>query len=131
LEELINELKLKGYEEREVFLNDNKGIKMRRFVFHYADVNSEQDRECTLTIVDHHNSSLSVTPRRTFSEFCTKCKYYPDNAKKYTGITSCATGIMSLTLRADGLFSPYRLLTDSDHAVNISDMKPAAIRNGS
>lgn len=129
LEELIKELKLKGYEEREVFLNDNKGIKMRRFVCHYVDVNSEQDRECTLTIVDHHNFSLSVTPRRTFSEFCTKCKYYPDNAKKYTGFTSCATGIMSLTLRADGLFSPCRLLTDSDNAVNISNLKPAAIRN--
>lgn len=129
LEELIKELKLKGYEEREVFLNDNKGIKMRRFVCHYVDVNSEQDKECTLTIVDHHNSSLSVTPRRTFSEFCTKCKYYPDNAKKYPEIMPCATGIMSLTLRADGLLSPCRLLTDSDNAVNISDMKPASIRN--
>ena len=129
LEELIKKLKLKGYEEREVFLNDNKGIKMRRFVCHYVDVGNEQDRECTLTIVDHHNSSLSITPRRTFSEFCTKCKYYPENAKKHPEIKPCATGVMSLTLRADGLFSPCRLLTDSENAVNISNMKPSVIRN--
>lgn len=129
LEELIKKLKTKGYEERAVFLNDDKGIKMRRFVCHYVDSNSEQDRECTLTIVDHHNTSLSVTPRRTFSEFCTKCRYYPDNAKKYPEIRPCATGVMSLTLRADGLFSPCRLLTDAENAVNISNMKPAAIRS--
>ena len=129
LEELIEKLRLKGYEEREVFLNDNKGIKMKRFVCHYVDPGNEQDEECTLTIVDHHNSSLSLTPRRTFSEFCIKCKYYPKNVKKDSGIKPCATGVMSLTLRADGLFSPCRLLTDSENAINISNMKPAVIRS--
>ena len=75
LEELIEKLRLKGYEEREVFLNDNKGIKMKRFVCHYVDPGNEQDEECTLTIVDHHNSSLSLTtlssfPFRGFPAFC-------------------------------------------------------------
>lgn len=129
LGELIEKMKLKGYEEREVFLNDNKGIKMRRFVCHYIDVRNEQDRECTLTIVDHHNSSLSITPRRTFSDFCKKCKYYPENAKMYPESKPCATGVMSLTLRADGLFSPCRLLTDLENAVNISNMRTSMIRD--
>lgn len=129
LEELIERLKVVGCEEREVFLNDNKGIKMRRFVYHYIDDYSEQDKECTLTIVDHHNSYLSITPRRTFSDFCLSCKYYPDNAKENTQIKPCATGIMSLTLRADGLFSPCRLLTNPENAINISEMKSATIRS--
>lgn len=102
---------------------------MRRFVYHYIDDYSEQDKECTLTIVDHHNSYLSITPRRTFSDFCLSCKYYPDNAKENTHIKPCATGIMSLTLRADGLFSPCRLLTNHENAINISEMKSATIRS--
>lgn len=128
LEMLIEELKSRGFEEKKIFLNDNKGIKMRRFICHYIDSHNEQDKECTLTIVDHHNSSLSVTPRRTFGEFCMKCKYYPDNAKNRLEIKPCATGVMSLTLRADGLLSPCRLFTNSENSVNISNMKPISIR---
>lgn len=128
LGKLIDELLHRDFEERGVFLNDNKGIRMRRFVYHYNDLVSEQDRECTLTIVDHHSSSHSITPTRTFSEFCKECIHYPLNVKSNSNIKSCATGVMSLTLRADGLLSPCRLLVDPKNAVNITNKRPDSIR---
>ena len=71
LEMVIRHMQTKEYEECEVYLNDNKGIQMRRFI-----AVSDKDETCTLTIVDHHNSASSITPRRTFSEFCASCKYF-------------------------------------------------------
>lgn len=126
---LINTLVCEGYEERSAFLNDNKGIEMRRFVYHYDDDIGENDMECTLTIVDHHNTNRSLTPTRTFAEFCKSCKFYPENVKSNSAITPCATGVMSITMRADGLLSPCRLLTDSINTVNISQKNSNYIWN--
>ncbi len=105
LADVIQQMKTREYEEKEVYLNDNKGIQMRRFI-----AVSDRDEKCTLTIVDHHNSASSITPRRTFSEFCTSCKYFMTSEEVRKGLVQpCATGMMSLTLRADGLLSPCRL----------------------
>lgn len=105
LADVIQQMRKREYEEKEVYLNDNKGIQMRRFI-----AVSDTDEKCTLTIVDHHNSATSITPRRTFSEFCASCKYFPTSEKvRKEEVQPCATGIMSLTLRADGLLSPCRL----------------------
>lgn len=105
LNELIMYMREKEYEEKSIYLYDDKGILMKRFV---ANANSEY--ECTLTIVDHNNTFDSITPRRTFSDFCKSCKYYPDSEQVKKGLLKpCATGIMSLTLRADGILSPCRL----------------------
>lgn len=105
LESVIQWMRDRDYDEREVYLNDNKGIQMRRFI-----AVSDKDEKCTLTIVDHHNSASSITPRRTFSEFCKSCKYYLTSEEVKKGlIQPCATGMMSLTLRADGLLTPCRL----------------------
>ena len=65
---------------------------------------------CTLTIVDHMNKENSITPRRTYSEECQFCEYYPDSYEVQSGINKpCATGIMSLTMRADGLLRFCRM----------------------
>lgn len=115
LNNVIEEMEKREYEERKVYLNDNKGIQMRRFVSI-----SSKDKECTLTIVDHHSTSGSITPRRTFSEFCEPCKYFPDSDSVKRGLNSpCATGMMSLTLRADGVLSPCRLCTEN--GINIKN----------
>lgn len=67
-----------------------------------------------MTIVDHLNKGDSVTPRRTYSEACQECKYYPESVEVQTGLNKpCATGIMSLTMRADGVLSFCRMQTDS------------------
>lgn len=66
LSEVIQYMREMEYEEKDLYLNDNKGIQMHRFV-----AVSDKDNECTLTIVDH-NTSDSITPRRTFSKFCEK-----------------------------------------------------------
>lgn len=105
LNDVIQKMKEREYEEIEVYLNDNKGIQMRRFI-----AISDNDEKCTLTIVDHNNDSASLTPRRTFSDFCTSCKFFLHSEQVRTGkVKSCATGIMSLTLRSDGVLSPCRL----------------------
>ncbi len=116
LEKVIQYMRDREYEEKEMYLNDNKGIQMRRFISV-----SDKDEKCTLTIVDHHNSSHSITPRRTFSEFCNTCKYFLTSDSVMKGLLQpCATGIMSLTLRADGILSPCRLCTD--RGVNIGNV---------
>lgn len=62
----------------------------------------------------------TVTPRRTYSEACQLCEYYPDSYKVHSGINKpCATGIMSLTMRADGLLSFCRMRNDSE--TNLKD----------
>lgn len=105
LADVIRRMQEREYEEKEVYLNDDKGIQMRRFI-----AVSERDKECTLTIVDHHNSSSSITPRRTFSSFCDSCKYFLTSEEVRKGnVQPCATGMMSLTVRADGVLSPCRL----------------------
>ncbi|WP_337548617.1 hypothetical protein [Anthropogastromicrobium sp.] len=61
------------------------------------------------------NKGDSVTPRRTYSEACQECKYYPESAEVQTGRNKpCATGIMSLTMRADGMLSFCRMQSDSE-----------------
>lgn len=116
LSDVINVMRRKEYEEQDVYLNDNKGIKMKRFI-----ATSSKDKKCTLTIVDHHSDLDSITPRRTFSEFCKTCRYYVDSEYVVNGTeVPCATGIMSLTLRADGLLSPCRLCKEK--GVNIRNV---------
>jgi molybdenum cofactor biosynthesis enzyme MoaA len=115
LEDLILLLRKMDLEERNVYLNDNKGIMMKRFVA----VSSKTGKECTLTIVDH-NSDNSITPQRTFGDICKECKYYCENSNNRNKIT-CATGLMSLTLRADGLLSPCRL--KMEQGVDVKDLK--------
>ena len=97
----------------EAYLYGNNGIQMRRFF---------DDENCKLTIVDHQNQSSSITPRRTYSSYCKKCPYYPKSVDVLNGKRSpCATGIMSLTLRADGVLCYCRLRTEEKGAgINIS-----------
>ena len=86
-----------------LFLNDNKGIEMKRFIGRNG---------CTITIVDHENNKGSITPRRVFCSECTTCKYYyPDSD---SDIKPCATGVMSITMRADGELSFCRLMKGVD-----------------
>ena len=114
LNNTIEIMKIRNYEERHVYLNDNKGIQMRRFV-----ARSQNDKECTLTIVDHNSDIGTITPRRTFSEFCKTCEFYPESESvKEKRKKPCATGMMSLTLRADGILSPCRLCPEKGSSID-------------
>ena len=105
LNELMGRLRKQNYLETGLYVHNNKGIHMKRFIHD----------GCTLTIVDHMNKGDSVTPRRTYSEACQDCKYYPESAEVQTGRNKpCATGIMSLTMRADGMLSFCRMQSDSE-----------------
>lgn len=113
LNSVIKELQEREYEEKDVYLNDNKGIQMRRFI-----AISDNDEKCTLTIVDHNNAVNSITPRRTFSDFCSSCKYFLTSEEvRKDNVKPCATGIMSLTLRADGLLSSCRLRPEKGKSI--------------
>ncbi len=97
---LVKRMREKHYIETGLYVHNNKGIHMKRFI---------RDG-CTLTIVDHMNEENSVTPRRTYSEACRYCEYYPESLDVKIGKNKpCATGIMSLTMRADGLLSFCRM----------------------
>lgn len=105
---LIDELKRdkRFTSEMNVFLNDNKGIEMKKF---------KDSNGCTITIVDHENTPDSITPRRVFCSTCRVCPYYPASPDVVSGqIKPCATGIMSLTLRKDGKLSICRLMNGID-----------------
>ncbi len=101
-----------------VFLNDNKGVAMQKF---------EDQKGCMITIVDHNNTNNSITPRRVFCEDCRSCMYYPLStqvAKKK--VKPCATGVMSLTLRQDGMLSFCRL---KDSKRNINNKRPKELES--
>ena len=117
---LAESMKNKGYVEKEVYLNDNKGIQMKK----YFDENG-----CSLTIVDHNNTADSLTPTRTYSSMCKDCNYYPKSQAIKRGEIKrpCATGIMSLTMRADGALSFCRLREDVE--INIYGKSDEDIRN--
>lgn len=101
LDDLIKKMRKKNYVETGLYVHNNKGIHMKRFIHD----------GCTLTIVDHMNRENSVTPRRTYGEVCQSCEYYPESPKVKSGINKpCATGIMSLTMRADGMLSFCRMV---------------------
>lgn len=103
LDKLINKMRSKKYVETGLYVHNNKGIHMKRFIHD----------GCTLTIVDHLNQENSVTPRRTYSQACQSCYFYPQSVQVHDGDnTPCATGIMSLTMRADGMLSFCRLRND-------------------
>lgn len=105
LNNLIVKMREKNYVETGLYVHNNKGIHMKRFIHD----------NCTLTIVDHMNKKNSVTPRRTYSDACKFCRYYPESYEVRNGKNSpCATGIMSLTMRADGLLSFCRMRDDSE-----------------
>lgn len=105
LNALIEKMRAKRYVETGLYVHNNKGIHMKRFVHD----------NCTLTIVDHMNTEKSVTPRRTYSAACQSCRYYPASLNVQSGeCKPCATGIMSLTMRADGLISFCRLQDNSE-----------------
>ena len=105
LNTLIEALRKKNYIETGLYVHNNKGIYMKRFIYD----------GCTLTIVDHMNKGDSVTPRRTYSEACQECNYYPESVEVQTSMNKpCATGIMSLTMRADGMLSFCRTQTDDE-----------------
>ena len=104
LNTLIEGLRKKNYVETGLYVHNNKGIHMKRFIYD----------GCTLTIVDHMNKGNSITPRRTYSEACQNCRYYPESVDVQTGLDKpCATGIMSLTMRADGMLSFCRMQADN------------------
>lgn len=114
LNELIERMRNKNYAETGLYVHNNKGIHMKRFIHD----------GCTLTIVDHMNKKSSVTPRRTYSEACQLCEYYPDSYEVHSGINKpCATGIMSLTMRADGLLSFCRMRNDSEACLKDKTLK--------
>lgn len=103
LSDLVDDLKKdkRFSSDINVFLNDNKGIEMKKF---------KDSRGCIITIVDHENTPDSVTPRRVFCSACRVCSYYPASSDVASGkVKPCATGIMSLTLRKDGELSICRL----------------------
>lgn len=105
---LIEKMRNKNYAETGLYVHNNKGIHMKRFIHD----------GCTLTIVDHMNKKNSVTPRRTYSEACRFCEYYPDSYKVQSGKNKpCATGIMSLTMRADGLLNFCRMNETSETCI--------------
>lgn len=105
LNALMERMRRKNYVETGLYVHNNKGIHMKRFIHD----------GCTLTIVDHMNMEKSVTPRRTYSEACQSCQYYPDSLEVKSGQNKpCATGIMSLTMRADGLLSFCRMKDDGE-----------------
>lgn len=123
LKEVIEYMKKCEYEEVTAYSHGNKGIQMRRFI-----ARSDKDEVCTLTIVDHNAFNTSITPVRTFSDFCSSCRYYFDSKDVKKGLVQpCNTGIMSLTLRADGLLCPCRLRTDAGRDIKdvstIEEMK--------
>lgn len=119
LNDVIKEMQEREYEEVALYLNDNKGIQMKRFI-----AVSNNDEKCTLTIVDHNNDSDSLTPRRTFSDFCRSCKFFLTSEQVRIGnVKPCATGMMSLTLRADGILTPCRLCVEK--GTNIKNIKKA------
>ena len=68
----------------------------------------------------------------SFSTFCEKCDYYPDSDEVRKGkVKPCATGIMSLTMRADGVLSPCRLRLEEKNTINgLSDRRIARLVNG-
>ena len=97
-----------GLREHDASLHDGAGIVMKRY-----HAKSHNDSDCTLTIVDHNVKGESITPRRTFCEDCLNCKFYP-----------CATGLLNLTLRADGMLSYCRLKVESAVSIKeLSDLK--------
>lgn len=110
--DLVNELKRMPFREETESHAGDKGIRMQRFV----DVRNG----CKLTIVDHQ---YNVTPIRTFCQKCLGCEYYP---KSKLNPLSCPTGIMSLTMRADGLVSYCRMKPDDGFSLkdidNIEDI---------
>lgn len=65
------------------YLNYDSGVRMERLI--------DKITKCKLTFVNHDYKSSS----RTYSDFCKTCKY------KH----KCSTGIMSITMRADGEIS--------------------------
>lgn len=108
LNEIMQHMRRVGLQEHDASLHDGAGIVMKRY---HAQSNNGSD--CTLTIVDHNVKGESITPRRTFSEACLSCRYYP-----------CATGLLNLTLRADGMLSYCRLRTESAVSINeLSNLK--------
>lgn len=114
LNALIEKLRQKGYEETGLYVHNNKGIYMKRFIHN----------GCTLTIVDHMNRKDSVTPRRTYSEACQNCEFYPDSYEVHEGKNKpCATGIMSLTMRADGMLSFCRMRENKNLCLRNKNMK--------
>lgn len=109
LNELIEKLRRKKYKEISLYVHNNKGICMKRFIHN----------KCTLTIVDHMNNEGSVTPRRTYSEKCKMCKFYPESYLVNEGnVMPCATGIMSLNMRADGVLSYCRLMYENGENIS-------------
>lgn len=114
LDDVIREMKKKGCKEVNLYLNADKGIQMRRWIYILPD-----DATCSLTIVDHHNTTTSITPRRTFSNSCRICPFFPDSPNIKAGKEKpCATGIMSLTMRADGVLSPCRLCVNEENTIS-------------
>lgn len=87
------------FKSKQMFLNSTVGIRMDL----YSNVSSG-DNGCILKIVDHQRGTECITPDRTYGKKCKECSYYKNN--------SCATGLMSLTMRCDGLVSYCRLRED-------------------
>lgn len=109
LDAVIKRMREHNYIETGLYVHNNEGIHMKRFVHD----------SCTLTIVDHMNDTDSITPRRTYSELCKSCYHYPTSIRvKQKRKTPCATGIMSLTMRADGLLSFCRLRSEQGDMLN-------------
>lgn len=108
LNEIMQQMRECGLREHDASLHDGAGIVMKRY-----HAKSHNDSDCTLTIVDHNVKGESITPRRTFCEDCLNCKFYP-----------CATGLLNLTLRADGMLSYCRLKVESAVSIKeLSDLK--------
>lgn len=96
----------KTFIEKNLFLNGDKGIEMKTFT----------KNNTTYKIVDHNPDENSITQTRTFCEKCLDCEFYPDNVKE--GMAMCSTGIMTLSLRADGVLSFCRIKPEKGSNIN-------------
>lgn len=94
IQDMLNSKKI--YEYEQIFLNGDTGIRMELF-----SNKSSKEKGCILKIVDHQRGKDCITPDRTYGHKCKDCTFYRDK--------KCATGLMSLTMRADGLVSYCRL----------------------
>lgn len=108
LSKIIQKMRECGLREHDASLHYGADIVMRRY---HAKLNNGSD--CTLTIVDNNVERESITPKRIFCKDCLSCKYY-----------SCATGLLNLTLHADGMLSFCRLRMESAISITgLSDSK--------
>lgn len=86
-------------------LPGERGIKMLKYI---------TERGNQILVVDHNAQSKYNKDVKAYSKFCESCDYYP-----------CASGLFSVTLRADGLLQTCRIRPEV--GINISGLSHTEI----